>query len=61
MATNNNQGMAMELTETCVLCGKADLAQRFGVWFVHDDRRPVHLECWLVAYDIGRDSSRRSA
>ena len=45
----------VELTGTCVFCGVADLISNLGVWFANEARRPVHLECWLVAYEAERD------
>jgi hypothetical protein len=49
---------ADERTETCVLCGNTDRRQNLGLWLVNDESRPVHTECWVVAYlakrfDIG--------
>jgi hypothetical protein len=26
-----------------------------GLWLVNDQRRPIHLECWLAAYDVERN------
>lgn len=44
----------MEGTQMCVFCGRTDLVAHLGVWFVKDDRRPVHVDCWIDAYRAGR-------
>jgi hypothetical protein len=44
----------MELTETCGFCGRSDLASKLGLWFVKNEQRPIHMDCWIAAYQSGR-------
>ncbi len=40
--------------ETCALCRTADHSRNLSVWLVSDERKAVHLDCWLAAYDDER-------
>jgi hypothetical protein len=44
----------MEPTETCLFCGRPYADQLLGVWFVQEQRWPVHTECWIDAYRSSR-------
>jgi hypothetical protein len=44
----------MEPTEKCILCGETGAARDFGVWLVENARWPIHVTCWVAAYDAGR-------
>jgi hypothetical protein len=41
----------MDWNEICFLCHRADSNDKLGAWLVGDERRAVHLECWLATYD----------
>ena len=45
--------------ETCFVCLRVDSRENLGAWLVGDERRAVHLECWLALYDPG--SPRRES
>jgi hypothetical protein len=40
--------------ETCVLCRAVDHSRNLSLWLVNDETKPVHLDCWLAAYDEER-------
>ena len=40
--------------EICVLCRAADHSRNLVLWLVNDERKFVHLDCWLAAYDAER-------
>jgi hypothetical protein len=52
-ATCLRSGAAMPV-ETCFLCRTADHSRNLGLWLVNDEKRPVHLDCWLAAYARAR-------
>lgn len=56
--TNAILGTPVMGAETCILCGATDKVQNLGMWLVADERRPVHLDCWLAAYGSGGLSPR---
>ena len=41
----------MNGNEACFICRRVDSQENLGAWFVHDERLPVHLECWLGWYE----------
>ena len=45
---------AIEQIETCAFCGEQDNASAMGLWLISRETRPVHLKCWLIAYDARR-------
>jgi hypothetical protein len=44
----------MELTEKCIVCGQTGAARDLGVWIVGNARWPIHVACWITAYDADR-------
>lgn len=42
----------MEPTQRCVVCGRE--GKDLGIWFVNNGGWPVHVDCWITAYDAGR-------
>ena len=48
---------------TCVLCRATDHSRNLSLWLVNDEKRLVHLDCWLTARDAERPriSPRRGA
>ena len=41
----------MNGNDQCFVCGRVDSRANLGAWLVGDERRAVHLECWLESYD----------
>jgi len=44
----------VETVETCALCGRPDWARNLVGWHRPFERRVVHSDCWIAAYDSGR-------
>lgn len=44
----------MEPTEKCIVCGETSAARDLGVWIVANARWPIHVGCWITAYDADR-------
>ena len=40
--------------DICILCRAADHSRNLGLWLVNDEKKLVHLDCWLAAYDAER-------
>jgi hypothetical protein len=43
----------VEIIETCTVCGRSDTALNLVGWYCHLERRLVHSDCWIAAYESG--------
>ena len=44
----------MEIIETPTVCGRPDTPRNLVGWYRHFERRVVHSDCWIVAYENRR-------